>query len=746
MNQNLKSGTTKRNGTLLEMIRPSRLIPSLVIGSIVGAMEVVVAVSFAALVFAGALAEFRAVGIVLGLIGATVSIGLISVFSSWPGMMGGVQDSPAAIMGVVTASIAGTLVAAGASASQLLATVLLAIVLASVGTGLSMYFLGRFEMGSLVRFLPYPVIGGFLAGTGWLLAVGALGLMTDLSIDIAQLDTLIQPDYLVLWLPGLGLALILLWALKRFRHVLLMPGLLVGVLLLFYLVVWIGRLPLEQLREQGWLLGGFAAVPIGQALPWEQLGEARLSAVVGQLPNIGALIVLSTVGLLLNVSGLEVVIQRDVNFNRELRAAGLGNVAAGLFGGLVSYHQLSLSTLSVKQERSSRLAGLVAASVCLLVLVIGTELMFLLPRFVAGGLLLYLGLLFLKDWVVDGWTRLSRIDYVIVLFILAVIIGVGFLEGVAVGVVSAVIMFAVAYSRIDVVRSELSGLQVGSRVTRSPAARAYLRRMLNRVYVLKLQGFIFFGTADRLFNQIQERLEQRGQAPAEYVILDFGRVTGVDSTAVSTLVRLRQRLAERGGKLFIAQASAALRDGLYRGGLTEQMVTYVPDLDRGVEDVETEFLQRREAELTAVPETIETQLAEIVGESEGLTVLLSFLERLELAAGDYLMRQGDQPDNLYFIESGQVSALLEFEDRPPLRLQTMNSGNVVGEIGYYLDQARTASVVAEKPSVVYRLTLEQLSFMEKTAPIAASTLHRLMVHLLAERVTQLVNTVQALEN
>jgi len=125
--------------------------------------------------------------------------------------------------------------------------------------------------------------------------------------------------------------------------------------------------------------------------------------------------------------------------------------------------------------------------------------------------------------------------------------------------------------------------------------------------------------------------------------------------------------------------------------------------------------------------------------------LLPFLERLETKSGDYLMVEGDKPDCLYLVESGQVTAQLDFPDRPPLRLESMGSGRVVGEIGFYLGQARTASVVVDKPGVVYRLTASALGEIEREDPQIASALHQLMANLLAQRATHLIQVVDALE-
>ena len=93
-----------------------------------------------------------------------------------------------------------------------MATVVAAITLTSLLAGVFFWVLGWLRQGSLVRYIPYPVIGGFLAGTGWLLFQGGLGVMSDASLTLAHLPTLFQADLLLRWLPGVVLAVGLLLA------------------------------------------------------------------------------------------------------------------------------------------------------------------------------------------------------------------------------------------------------------------------------------------------------------------------------------------------------------------------------------------------------------------------------------------------------------------------------------------------------------------------------------------------------
>jgi sulfate permease, SulP family len=157
---------------------------------------------------------------------------------------------------------------------------------------------------------------------------------------------------------------------------------------------------------------------------------------------------------------------------------------------------------------------------------------------------------------------------------------------------------------------------------------------------------------------------------------------------------------------------------------------------------EQEILQIHQ--VATVEKPLAEQLAEILPQAEQAGVLMPYLEQQEVEPGFYLIRQGDTPDDIYFVEQGQVTAQLEMRGREPVRLETMRGGRVVGEIGFYLGAERTAAVRADEPTTVYRLSLAKLEEMERTDPAAAATFHRLIAHLLAERATHLIRAVDAL--
>ena len=153
-----------------------RLIPNLTAGLISGPLVIISSVSYAALIFTGELAPHLSVGIGVALFGAIILSAVMALTSSLPTILAVPQDNPAVLLALIAASMTSQLQVSG-SPAEILPTVIALLGVASLATGICFLVLGLFGLGKLVRLIPYPVIGGFLAGTGWLIVKGSMGVM-----------------------------------------------------------------------------------------------------------------------------------------------------------------------------------------------------------------------------------------------------------------------------------------------------------------------------------------------------------------------------------------------------------------------------------------------------------------------------------------------------------------------------------------------------------------------------------------
>ena len=335
----------------------------------------------------------------------------------------------------------------------------------------------------------------------------------------------------------------------------------------------------------------------------------------------------------------------------------------------------------------------------------------------------------------------------IILAILLVIAFRGFLEGIALGLVMAIILFVVNYSQVRVVKQTLFGTIYRSRVTRSRSQWEVLTARGDELCIFKLQGFIFFGTAISLFEQVRDLARRADPRPMRFIVLDFVQVTGLDSTALLSFNKLLQLAEEKRFTLVLTGLTGRASEQFAKGGFRAQpgALQLFLDLDHGIEWCENQILADAPVD-TEAESSLRAQLAAILpGEESRIDRLMGYLERKEIAPGEYLIHQGEAPDMMYFIESGQVTARLETPGQEPVRLETMGGGRTVGELGFFLGIKRTAAVVADQSSVVYGISKDVLGQMEKIHPEEANTFHRIIIHLLGERTVHLIRSVEALQ-
>ena len=710
-------------------------------GVTIGLLEVLWWISLLTLIFSGPMSDYIGRGAVFLVLGAAVGAGIISYRSSWRGTIAMPQDVPAAILAIATAQIAAN-ISADVAQSAIFATVIIAIGISSIATGFVFILLGQLKLGNLVRILPYPVMAGFLGGTGWLLFTS--GITSSVSPAYAGTN-IFEPEALRYWPLSLLVALVIYLVGLRISHPLLVPSMIVLAVAAFFGVSAAMGVSIEQLTAEGWLIG---ALPSGnqiQLLSLSELQSVQWAAIAAQAGPIAILSVASAIAMLLNNSGFELTLGADFDNNRDLRVTGVANVLGGLLGGWPTYTALSWSNINAKDKQQKPLTTVILIVVGAALLVFATQLLAYLPRMVGGAMVTYMGIDFLYDWVFKPAKRLPWGEYTMLLLIVFTIALFGLVEGVVAGLIMAVLLFVFSYGRISVVRYQISGKLQKSRVTRSPEQQEYLKSIGEQTQILSLQGYLFFGTANGLLQQAREVLHAQ---EVRHLVLDFTRVSGIDSTARLMFVKLYQQVVQSGAALSLVGISAETRSNL----LEEFEQAETPDLhfftsrDKALQSIEETQLRVHEIDLQVPPNRLRKQLQRILPEIENIEQLLNLMEMQTLETGHYLMRQADAPSDMFFIESGVVTAQIQREDGAVMRLETMGSGRVVGELGFYLGQARTADVVSETEAVVYRLSKARLAELEASHPKVASTLHQLIVHLLSERVTHLVGVVDRLQN
>jgi len=709
-------------------------------GFLSGIMTLIGGISYAALIFSGILSGYLEIGIGSALISATIIGGLMAWRSSSPFVIAGPDANISAILALLTASILSNL-AADAPRETVFSTVWAVIAASTLACGFFLYMVGRFRLGRWIRFIPYPVVGGFLAGTGWLLIRGAFKVMSGVPLTLSDIPALLQKDVFHHWLPGVLFALLLLAAVSRWKSFLVMPSLVIAAIAATHGILFTSGIPVAEAAREGWLLSPLPSNLFFHTFQSLDPGRIDIAFSFRDSGNVIALLLIAAIVILLNSASVEISTDKEMNLDRELKMTGLSNVAAAPFGGMVGCIALSRTLMNWSAGADSRLSGIVAALTCGMILFAGAPLLSFLPRPVLGGLLLYIGLVLFLEWVYRGWNRFSRFDYFLVLAIVVIIAFRGFLPGVALGLVVACLLFAFHYSRIPIIKHELSGVSFRSNVERSQHQQSLLKEKGNSMHILHLQGFIFFGSAYPLLLDLKDRMERTDPAPLKYLLIDFGKVSGLDSSSIHIFSRIRQVAEENGVRLIFSRLNPRNEHLLKSAGGIAPVrnekggasILVFPDLDYAMDWCEEEILREAGVETEEPGATLEDHFEELF-EKKGLWAhFRTYLDKMDMEKGSVIFRQGEEADDMIFVESGEVTAFLELDNGGRKRLRTMGAGTVVGEMGLYLDTPRSATVVTEKPGVLYRLTLKNFRKMEQENSPLAALVHQFVVRLLARR-------------
>ena len=229
--------------------------------------------------------------------------------------------------------------------------------------------------------------------------------------------------------------------------------------------------------------------------------------------------------------------------------------------------------------------------------------------------------------------------------------------------------------------------------------------------------------------------------PPRFLVIDLRRVTGVDSSAVVSFVKV-MRLAEASGsevdlhgRVRSAFAPSSRAEAWSRAmGSSPSSPTWT---------VGCSGARTRCSPPPAWPRPWRSIPPR--GGPDGLPPgLAAHLERVSVPEGTVLLHQDDPPGDIYVLESGRLAVETTTPEGTRLRLRTLRPGVVVGEITLYTGIPRTADVVAEAPSVVLRISRESIERLEAEEPELAAALHRWLATTLAERLTDTLGAVDAL--
>jgi sulfate permease, SulP family len=693
-------------------------------------------VSSASLLFQGALAEYVPLAIGAALLGGAILALFSAIGGSLPLAAAGPEPATVPVLAAITAAV--TAQTATLPASATLATAIVALAVAAAAVGLTWWVMGRSGAGDVIRYIPYPVIGGFLASIGWLMFSGGLGVSTGQPFSLSNAQGWVTGHADARLAVGVALGVLIWQMMLRFKHVLVLPFVIVAAAVSIHASLWISGTDLTQAREQGWLLAPFnKTIPLWPGAPavWAQV---HWSVVAQQAGLIISAVIVATIGLLLSDTSLEVAWDERADINRDLRTLGAGNVVAAAAGGLVGGISISRSVLNRAAGAATRWTGLIKAGICLLALVWGGPVLALVPRPLLGGLLVYLGLGMLKAWAVDSRKRLPGADYLTIVGMTAVTALVGFLPAVFLGVLTCCVTFAVSSGRLMPLRRITRRHAWPGKVERSNRDAELLQGVAERLCIVELQGVLFFGSITRLANHVEATFQ--GDGAPERILFDFSHVHGMDSSAAQALGVIFKTARRLGARVELSKLSAPLRRALVEAGC---FIGTAPAVHDSIDTAIAEWDEESLARIGPAAFTFEAWLEHAIPGEATAHRVIGYFEAVTMRAGDILFTQGDEPDALYLVRSGRLCAYAMVGGQE-LNVLAILVGGAIGEMGLFRSAPRSSTIRAERDSVVMKLSRARLEEMESRDPAHAAALYRQFLSQLSSRLDQATGRAHAL--
>lgn len=684
-------------------------------------------------------------GVAAGLITAIIG-GAVGRLTGTPWQISGPRASTAVILAGLVAWLVNQPILAARPE-----LVLLCVAASVFGGGLLQLGMAALGFGRTLKFIPYPVLAGFMFGIALVILIQQMPALFGVPPDTAATDIWSRMKPLALLVGLVTVFVALLVAKHAPRIPAPLAALVAGAVVHWTLTGFVGRDALgatlaadADARDLAWpLLNAFSTdvSMLSRAVMGQIAITALLLAVVGSIDS------------LLCAATIDAATGSDQDGDRVLRAQGAGNLLAAGAGGLfVSSTNIIAITNHRVGGRSLR-AGMLHSLILLALLFGAGFLAGYLPYAVLAGIMITLALGVAEDWWQDfvattrsatgertsGHPRDAKGNLLIAALVAATTALVNVVSAVLVGVIAATVLLITRMSSSVIHRVSDASARSSLRVRKSDAL-AFLREHGRAIAVVELQGYLFFGSADRLKSEVEALAEGR-----ESIILDFRRVVEIEASGARQLALLGKALAQRRIDLALSHlppdspGAAQLRDAGVADAIPARL--WFADLDRALEWAENQLLDghidRTETSRELALER--TVLLEGLDPLEAATVR-GVLLRESHPAGTAVFREGEPGDRLYVLTQGEVSIDLKVAGKNgdsaasrAQRLAAFGPGMVFGEMALIEGKPRSADAVVKVDAVTHALTAEAFAKLRHDHPDIAIKLIGNITRLLAAR-------------
>lgn len=687
--------------------------------------------------------EYAGQGAIAGIVGAA-TLGMVTPLC---GRTAGLISAPCApSAAVLCALMAGLL--DGTSGTRLDPAAILPLVAltALLAAGLQMLY-GLVGGGKLIKFIPYPVVSGYLSAVGIIIALGQLPRLFGLPKGMPLLEGLLSPTS---WkwqgvVVGMVTMTVMVLAPRFTRRIpAAILGLAAGVATYFTMVPLSPEL--LNLTHNSLVIGplqtsgSFFAIAVERGASLAHVTPPSLELIL--VPALSMSVLLS-IDTLKTCVGLDALTRRRHNSNRELIGQGVGNLCSSLLGGMPGAGTMGPTLVNVNSGGNTPRAGVVEGILVVLTLLFLSPLIAWVPIGALAGILLVIAWRMFDRSIFHllGYPA-GRLDFAVIAGVIVVALTVDLIAASGVGIALAILLFISEQIKAPVIRRKRYLSQMSSKTRRRRAERDILNRYGDQAIFCELQGNLFFGTTDQLFTQLSEDLRTR-----TWLLLDMRHVSSIDYTAVHLFEQMHTQLAERGGKLLFSGMPSALFDQrdferyLAQMGIIRERdgVMIAETRESALEWMEAQILAKAATTLLqSGKKPLELGEFELFGGFDELMLarLANCIQELSARQGDKVFSQGDQGDELFLVRRGSVRIMLPLEGGKRHHLATIGRGGFFGELAFLDRGVRSADVEAKESIDLFALSRSQFDEVCHTDSFPGVEVFVRLAIAIAERLRQ----------
>lgn len=694
------------------------------------------AIAFGVTVYSAIGPSYAGFGALAGIIGATV-IGLLAA------ILGGTDrliSAPCAPAAAVLSAFAIELVGHGVAPG----TIVLLLIMLGVLAGAIQMLLGFVGIGRLIKYIPYPVVSGYLSGVGLIIIGSQIPKFAGAPGDAHWWTVLFSPwmwDWRGLAV-GMATVVVALAAPKVTQKV---PGTILGILAGFatYFALAAQDPTLLQTTHNPLVVGplgpageGYFAAIDGR---WQEIGELKVAQIAGLLGSALTLAALLSIDTLKTCVVIDQMTRTRHDSNRELVAQGIANVCSSAIGGIPGAGTMGATLVNLSSGAQTRASGVLEGVMSLIAALILGAFIAWIPVAALAGILIVIGMRMIDRQPLRFIeSRATVFDFAVVLAVVVVALTVGLIAASAVGVALAIILFVREQIGGSVVRHKVYVNQMSSTWYRPEAEMQILEEKGDQAVIVELQGSLFFGTTQQLYAALEDEIRTRN-----FVILDLKRVQSVDVTAAHLLHQVRDSLQERGATLLLSSMRENLPNGRNLREFFEQTgvlqeddktVRIFPELDSAIEWVEERILGEREA---APVDEAPMQLQEMdifAGrKDETLKDLEARMTLRSYRAGETVYARGEPGNEIYWIRRGTIRVFAPLGAGRTRHIASFGRGDFFGGLAFLDRRPHGDDAVAHTDTEVYVLSFEQFNQLAESHKKLAFTLITAIARTLALR-------------